>query len=118
MGMGSTTEGENEAVEEKVNVKKLQAVIDGLSFRINEQQQMLENFHEQIRAIHGLYMTQQGQLDGYERQRIAELTLKVNGGSTFREDDGILVLSQYDYACLLAPVYNELVKPIIYRKDP
>lgn len=87
MSFGSTTEGENEEVKKEVNVKKLQAVIDGLNFRIDEQNQRLDNFHEQLRAMQGLYFTLEGRLDGYEDARIRELTLKVNGGPTYHGDN-------------------------------
>lgn len=86
MGLGSTTEGESKEVEEKVNVKKLQAVLDGVQFQFSELRQLLENYHQQLQAMQGLYFTLEKQLQGFEDARIRELTLRVNGGPTERGD--------------------------------
>lgn len=61
--------------------------VAGVITELNVVRQQLEMTHEQLRRLIGMYQTLQGEFDVYKKQRIAELQMKVNNGSTTFEDD-------------------------------
>lgn len=48
--------------------------------------QQMEMTHEQLRRMIGMYQTLQNEFTQYKEQRIKELNVRVNGGSTSPED--------------------------------
>jgi len=48
--------------------------------------QQLEMTHEQMRRLIGMYGTLRAEFDTFQQQRIKELNVRVNGGSTTPED--------------------------------
>jgi len=62
------------------------ATVEGVQTEIVVVKQQLEMTHEQLRRLIGMYQTLQNEFDQFKQQRIAELQLKVNHGSTTSED--------------------------------
>ena len=62
------------------------ATVEGVRTEIEVVKQQLEMTHEQIRRLIGMYQTLQGEFTQYKEQRIKELSVRVNGGSTSPED--------------------------------
>lgn len=58
------------------------ATVQGVQTEITVVKQQLEMTHEQIRRLIGMYQTLRDEFDQYKEQRIRELTMKVNHGST------------------------------------
>ena len=56
--------------------------VAGVQTEIEVVKQQLEMTHEQLRRLIGMYQTLQGQFDQFQKQRIIELNMKVNHGST------------------------------------
>lgn len=63
------------------------ATVQGLYAEISVIKQQLEMTHEQMRRLIGMYQTLQAEFDQHKQQRIRELTMKVNCGSTTVEDE-------------------------------
>jgi division protein CdvB (Snf7/Vps24/ESCRT-III family) len=63
------------------------ATVDACMAEIEVMKQQLEMTHEQMRRLIGMYSTLRAEFDNFQQQRIKELTMKVNGGSTSPEDD-------------------------------
>ena len=59
-----------------------QATVEGVQTEIVIVKQQLEMTHEQLRRLIGMYQTLQNEFTQYKEQRIKELTMRVNGGST------------------------------------
>lgn len=62
------------------------ATVEGVMTEISVVKQQLEMTHEQLRRLIGMYQTLQAEFDQYKQQRVKELNVKVNGGSTTPED--------------------------------
>ena len=62
------------------------ASVEGVMTEISVVKQKLEMTHEQLRRLIGMYQTLQNEFDQYKQQRIVELNMKVNNGSTSPED--------------------------------
>ena len=62
------------------------ATVEGVQTEIVVVKQQLEMTHEQLRRLIGMYQTLQNEFTQYKQQRIAELQMKVNNGSTSFED--------------------------------
>lgn len=62
------------------------ATVEGVRTEIGVLKQQLEMTHEQLRRLIGMYQTLQLEFDQYKLQRIKELNVRVNGGSTTPED--------------------------------
>lgn len=60
--------------------------IAGVRTEMGVLKQQLEMTHEQLRHLIGLYGTLQMEFDQFKQQRINELNVRVNGGSTTAED--------------------------------
>ena len=58
------------------------ATVEGVQTEIVVVKQQLEMTHEQLRRLIGMYQTLQNEFDQYKDQRVRELTMRVNGGST------------------------------------
>lgn len=58
------------------------ATVEGVQTEISVLKQQLEMTHEQLRRLIGMYTTLRGEFDQFQAQRIKELTMRVNGGST------------------------------------
>lgn len=58
------------------------ATVEGVMTEISVVKQQLEMTHEQMRRLIGMYQTLQAEFDQYKQQRVVELNMKVNGGST------------------------------------
>lgn len=68
-----------------------QATVEGVMTELSVVRQQLEMTHEQLRRLIGMYQTLQAEFDQYKLQRVRELNVRVNGGSTTAEDiDGDL----------------------------
>jgi division protein CdvB (Snf7/Vps24/ESCRT-III family) len=63
------------------------ATVEGVMTEISVLKQQLEMTHEQMRRLIGMYATLQDEFTQYKQQRIAELHMKVNNGSTTFEDE-------------------------------
>lgn len=62
------------------------ATVEGLHTEVQVLKQQLKMTHEQLRRLIGMYGTLQNQFNLFNQQRIKELNVKVNGGSTTPED--------------------------------
>jgi len=62
--------------------------VAGVMAELSVVKQQLEMTHEQLRRLIGMYQTLQLEFTTFQRQRIKELTVRVNGGSTTPEDAG------------------------------
>ncbi len=62
------------------------ATIQGCATEIEVLKQQLEMTHEQMRRLIGMYQTLQVQFEQMQNQRLKELNVRVNGGSTTPED--------------------------------
>lgn len=62
------------------------ATVEGVQSEVKVVKQQLEMTHEQLRRLIGMYTTLRGEFDSFQAQRVRELTMKVNNGSTTRED--------------------------------
>ena len=62
------------------------ATVEGVMTELSVVRQQLEMTHEQLRRLIGMYQTLQAEFDQYKVQRIKELNVRVNGGSTTPED--------------------------------
>lgn len=58
------------------------ATVQGVQTEITVLKQQLEMTHEQIRRLIGMYQTLQNEFTAFKEQRVRELTMRVNGGST------------------------------------
>lgn len=64
------------------------ASVEGVMSEIRVVKQQLEMTHEQLRRLIGMYQTLSADFAQYKQQRIAELQMKVNNGSTtFGDED-------------------------------
>lgn len=76
---------------ERINKAKMsigeKATVEGIRNEMSVVKQQLEMTHEQMRRLIGMYQTLQGEFDQFKQQRIIELNMKVNHGSTSPEDD-------------------------------
>lgn len=63
------------------------ATVEGCMHQIEVLKQQLEMTHEQMRALLGIYATLAAEFKQYKEQRIVELQMKVNNGSTTVEDE-------------------------------
>lgn len=62
------------------------ATVEGCLVEVAVVKQQLEMTHEQIRRLIGMYQTLASEFEQYRQQRIKELNVRVNGGSTTPED--------------------------------
>lgn len=62
------------------------ATVQGVMTEIEVVKQQLEMTHEQLRRLIGMYQTLATEFEQYRGQRIKELNVRVNGGSTTPED--------------------------------
>ena len=62
------------------------ATVAGIRAEMNAMKKIAAEDREQMNRLVGLYQTVKNQLDELNIQRIKELTVKVNGGSTSPED--------------------------------
>lgn len=63
------------------------ATLEGVRKELSVVKQQLEMTHEQMKRLIGMYQTLTLEFDQFKQQRIAELNMKVNHGSTSPEDD-------------------------------
>jgi len=62
------------------------ATVQGIVSEITVLKQQLEMTHEQMRRLIGMYTTLRNEFDTFQAQRVKELNVRVNGGSTTPED--------------------------------
>lgn len=62
------------------------ATVEGVMTEIQVLKQQLEMTHEQMRSLIAIYGTLKAQFDQFQAQRLLELNVRVNGGSTTPED--------------------------------
>lgn len=62
------------------------ATVEGVMVELQVVRQQLDMTHEQMRRLIGMYQTLQAEFDQYKEQRIKELNVRINGGSTTPED--------------------------------
>jgi len=62
------------------------ATVEGVRTEISVIKQQLEMTHEQLRRLIGMYQTLQNEFTQYKEQRIKELNVRINHGSTTVED--------------------------------
>jgi len=60
--------------------------VAGVMAEISVLKQQMEMTHEQLRQLIGIYGTLRAEFDQFQQQRIKELTVRVNTGSTTPED--------------------------------
>ena len=63
------------------------ATVQGVMTEIQVMKQQMEMQAEQMNRLIGMYQTLQGEFDQYKQQRVVELNMKVNNGSTSPEDN-------------------------------
>tara|TARA_S200002703_G_scaffold160057_1_gene176392 strand:+ start:1787 stop:2164 length:378 start_codon:yes stop_codon:yes gene_type:complete len=69
------------------------STIQGVATEIQVLKQQLEMTHEQMRRLIGMYQTLQSEFTAFKTQRIKELNIRVNGGSTVSEDQDYIMRS-------------------------
>lgn len=62
------------------------ATVEGVRAEITKVKQQLEMTHDQMRTLVSIYQTLQNEFTQYKEQRIKELNVKINHGSTTAED--------------------------------
>lgn len=62
------------------------ATVEGCLAEVAALKQQNEMTHEQLRRLIGMYQTLQNEFDQFKGQRLKELNLRMNGGSTTPED--------------------------------
>lgn len=62
------------------------ATVEGVRTEMSILKQQMEMTHEQMRRLIGMYQTLQAEFTQFKEQRIKELNVKVNHGSTTVED--------------------------------
>jgi hypothetical protein len=62
------------------------ATVKGVQTALAVVRQQLDMTHEQLRRLTGMYATLQAEFTQFRQQRIRELNVRVNGGSTSPED--------------------------------
>lgn len=74
----------------EINKAKLslaeKATVEGVLTEMSVLKQQLEMTHEQLRRLIGMYQNLQNEFDQYKQQRVKELNMRVNHGSTTPED--------------------------------
>jgi len=86
--LGSTDDGdpiEREAIEKRLTGAEA-ATVKGLALEMNILKQRMTALYEKLNRIHNTIATFSAQVRELEAARIRELSLKVNGGPTERED--------------------------------
>lgn len=104
MSIGSTSGKEPDHVEDgdlrtpeqlrgdmrEINKAKMslveKATVEGVMAEIQALKQQLEMTHEQMRSLIHLYGTIRAEFDQFNEQRLKELTVRINAGSTTPED--------------------------------
>lgn len=61
--------------------------VAGLRAEVDVMRQKFEMTHEQLKRLIGMYQTMRAEFDQYKLQRVRELQMKVNYGSTSPEDE-------------------------------
>jgi archaellum component FlaC len=69
------------------------ATVQGVATEITVLKQQLEMTHEQMRRLIGMYSNIQSEFNQFKQQRISELNIRVNGGSTVAEDQDYIARS-------------------------
>ena len=72
-------------IKAKLSLRE-KATVEGVRVEIEVVKQQLEMTHEQMRRLIGMYQTLQNEFTQYKEQRVKELNVRVNGGSTSPED--------------------------------
>jgi len=62
------------------------ATVQGLLTEIQVLKQQMEMTHEQMRRLIGMYSTMRDEFNVFQAQRVKELNVRVNSGSTTAED--------------------------------
>ena len=74
--------GDMKAINEARMSLREKGTVAGVQAEIEVLKQQLEMTHEQMRSLIGIYGTLKEQFDQFQAQRIIELNMKVNNGST------------------------------------
>lgn len=85
--IGSTDVDPSDPIPKDViegNFRQKKATVEGVQLELAVVKQQLENAHEQMRKLIGLYQTLQAEFNGFKAQRAVELNAMVNGGPTER----------------------------------
>lgn len=69
------------------NVKQKAATVAGVAVENQILQQKMENLHEQMRRLIGLYQGLHNEFEQFKKQRVIELQARVNGGPTAPDAD-------------------------------
>ena len=64
------------------------ATVQGCLTEMDVMRQKMEMLHEQMRRLIGMYQTLDGEFTQFKQQRVLELNVRVNGGSTTASDYG------------------------------
>ena len=78
--------GDMNAIREARLSLREKATVEGVATEIEVLKQQMEMTHEQMRRLIGMYSTLKSEFEVYQQQRIKELNVRVNGGSTTAED--------------------------------
>ena len=79
--------GDMKAINQARLSLREKGTVEGVRTEIGVLKQQLEMTHEQMRRLIGMYGTLRDQFDQFQKQRVIELNMKVNHGSTSPEDD-------------------------------
>jgi len=79
--------GDMKAINQARLSLREKATVEGVRTEIEVLKQQMEMTHEQMRRLIGMYGTLRDQFDQFQKQRVIELNMKVNHGSTSPEDD-------------------------------
>jgi hypothetical protein len=78
--------GDMQAINEARLSLREKGTVAGVQAEISVLKQQLEMTHEQMRRLIGMYGTLRAEFDVFQQQRIKELNVRINGGSTTPED--------------------------------
>jgi hypothetical protein len=79
--------GDMKAINDARLSLREKGTVAGVQSEIIVLKQQLETTHEQMRRVIGIYNTLQNEFTQFKQQRITELQMKVNGGSTAPDEE-------------------------------
>lgn len=71
---------------EKALGRRDQATLAGVIQEFGIVKQKMDNLHEQMRRLQGVFGNLLSRVEGLEKARVTDLQVRVNGGPTVRED--------------------------------
>jgi hypothetical protein len=93
MSFGSSSNDPNEMTRQEeiaAYVRSKSATVEGVHQMLQVQAQQIETIRQDVAGLHMAYKTLREEFSQFQAARHRELSMKVNGGSTTPEDDGLM----------------------------